>query len=72
MNILDKLLLNYFEEVESINNGKGVMAIKIRGIDDKPLKDFLSDVLLYQYNVSEWEDVFNTVTINLRNVFKQL
>jgi hypothetical protein len=46
------------------------MAIRITGFAEKPLKDFLADVMMYQYNVSEWEDVFNTITLNIKKIAK--
>ena len=30
------------------------MTIKIAGFGERSLKDFLADVMYYQYNISEW------------------
>lgn len=58
--------------MKAINSGKGQLALKTTGLEDKLLKDLLADVFIYQHNVAYWEDVFNTATINARIIVKEL
>jgi hypothetical protein len=36
--VLDKLMMDYLAEVESLNQGKGHFYVKVEGYEKKPLK----------------------------------
>ena len=63
-NVLDKLTVDYFSELQSISKGTGCFFVKVENFQKKPLKEFIGEIIQCQQFSFHWDDIFNLITIN--------